>query len=284
MIKMSLERTIYENLNGFIKSKVLYTIVKYGISDILNDGPLSIVDIAKKTKTNKDNLENVLKYLIRIGYFEEIEDGIYNNNELSKKLSDYKSVILFNGGLVYNSFVNFEDLLNPLEKRTPFQIFHNYMGNFWSWLSTPENDDLLKTFSNFMSAVTVTIGYDWNQYVGKEILDIGGNKGQYFNNIVKKNPKIKVDIFDIPEVGEIVNDTILKFIGGDMFEHIPENYDVYFLRFILHNWNDEKCSIILKNIHSAIPPNGKLLISEQIITPESSAITYEYSFAYKKWI
>lgn len=266
------------DLFDFMKIKVLYAIVKYNIPEILNNGPLSIMDIAEKTKTNKNNLKKMLKYLVKIGYFEEIKDDIYKNNELSEKLIDYKDVIIYHATMLYNAFVNFEDLLNPNEKLSPFQIYHG--DNFWSWLNKEENNNLLKAFSNFMTAVTVTSGYDWSQYVGKKIVDIGGNKGQYFTDIIKKNPGMKADIFDLPEVGRIIindNNNTIKFIGGDMFEYIPENYDIYFLRYILHDWSDEKCNIILKNIYNVIPSNGRLLISEQIMAPHVDAITYEYS-------
>lgn len=39
------------------------------------------------------------------------------------------------------------------------------------------------------------------------------------------------------------------------------------MRWITHDWDDEKSSIILKNCHQAMPDHGKLLLVESIIPP-----------------
>ncbi|MBH8576063.1 hypothetical protein I8752_24315 [Nostocaceae cyanobacterium CENA369] len=36
------------------------------------------------------------------------------------------------------------------------------------------------------------------------------------------------------------------------------------MRWIIHDWNDEKSSLILKNCHQAMPDCGKLLLVESI--------------------
>lgn len=37
------------------------------------------------------------------------------------------------------------------------------------------------------------------------------------------------------------------------------------MKMILHDWNDEECVEILRNIASAAPPGGRLFIAEHII-------------------
>ena len=39
------------------------------------------------------------------------------------------------------------------------------------------------------------------------------------------------------------------------------------MRHIIHDWDDEKCLLILKNCHRAMPPEGKLLVVESVIPP-----------------
>jgi hypothetical protein len=39
------------------------------------------------------------------------------------------------------------------------------------------------------------------------------------------------------------------------------------MKFILHDWNDELSTRILRNVHRALPPGGKLLVVEAVLKP-----------------
>jgi hypothetical protein len=87
---------------------------------------------------------------------------------------------------------------------------------------------------------------------------------------VRSHPHIKGILFDLPEVMAIVSvDDNIQPIAGNFFESVPFGGDVYLLRWILHDWDDEKSSIILKNCHQAMPARGKLLLVESIIPPNN---------------
>ena len=48
---------------------------------------------------------------------------------------------------------------------------------------------------------------------------------------------------------------------------MPPSGDASLLCWIIHDWDDEKTAIILKNCHQAMPDDGKLLLVESIISP-----------------
>ncbi|HKQ27886.1 MAG TPA: methyltransferase, partial [Burkholderiales bacterium] len=50
-------------------------------------------------------------------------------------------------------------------------------------------------------------------------------------------------------------------------ERVP-TADAYFMKMILHDWNDEECGRILRNIARAARPGARLFIVEHII-PEA---------------
>lgn len=53
----------------------------------------------------------------------------------------------------------------------------------------------------------------------------------------------------------------VKFVPHDFFEDNPvKNADVYWLRYIIHDWSDDYCVRILKAIKSAMGPRSRLLI------------------------
>ena len=58
-----------------------------------------------------------------------------------------------------------------------------------------------------------------------------------------------------------------KYIKGDMFEQVP-SADLYLMKMILHDWNDDECIKILSNIHKSASDKSKVFIIEHIV-PES---------------
>jgi hypothetical protein len=49
---------------------------------------------------------------------------------------------------------------------------------------------------------------------------------------------------------------------GDFFEWVPPGADLYTIKHVLHDWDDDHAEHILKNIRKAVPSHGKLLIVE----------------------
>ncbi|RVW46418.1 xanthohumol 4'-O-methyltransferase [Vitis vinifera] len=113
---------------------------------------------------------------------------------------------------------------------------------------------------------------------GHQIWDLASEKPEFnklFNDggtggavaeVVKAYPHIKGINFDLPHV--VATAPAYKgvsHVGGDMFESIP-NADAIFMKWILHDWNDEDCVKILKNCRKAIPEKtGKVIIVDGVI-------------------
>jgi hypothetical protein len=60
-----------------------------------------------------------------------------------------------------------------------------------------------------------------------------------------------------------------EFESGDFFEQVPVGADVYFMRHIIHDWPDELCLRIFRNIRRVIAPSGRMLLIEMIV-PEDN--------------
>ena len=63
---------------------------------------------------------------------------------------------------------------------------------------------------------------------------------------------------------------------GDFFVAVSEG-DTYIMKNIIHDWNDERSTTILKNIHRASRPGSRVILLEAVISPGN-----EPHFA--KWI
>ena len=52
---------------------------------------------------------------------------------------------------------------------------------------------------------------------------------------------------------------------GDFFESVPGGGDLYILKSVLHDWDDEDSIKILGNVHRAMAQKSRLLIIESVL-------------------
>ncbi|KAM1053475.1 hypothetical protein ACFX13_001021 [Malus domestica] len=105
-----------------------------------------------------------------------------------------------------------------------------------------------------------------------QLVDVGGNVGVNLSVITSKYPHIKGINFDLPHVVKHAPSYPgVEHVGGDMFSSVPSG-DAIFMKWILHDWNDQDCIKLLKNCYNAIPDNGKVIIVEALLPamPETS--------------
>ncbi|KAB2627614.1 caffeic acid 3-O-methyltransferase 1-like [Pyrus ussuriensis x Pyrus communis] len=105
-----------------------------------------------------------------------------------------------------------------------------------------------------------------------QLVDVGSNVGVNLSVITSKYPHIKGINFDLPHVVKHAPSyPRVEHVGGDMFASVPSG-DAIFMKWILHDWNDQDCIKLLKNCYNAIPDDGKVIIVEALlpVMPETS--------------
>ena len=53
--------------------------------------------------------------------------------------------------------------------------------------------------------------------------------------------------------------------AGDFFEQVPAGGDLYLLRKVIHDWDDERARTILRTCRSAMTDNSQLLLLEMVV-------------------
>ncbi|XP_010430399.1 PREDICTED: indole glucosinolate O-methyltransferase 4-like [Camelina sativa] len=98
------------------------------------------------------------------------------------------------------------------------------------------------------------------------LVDVGGGVGTGIGLVTSKYPHIKGINFDIAKV--IAHAPLypgVEHVSGDMFKEIPKG-DAIFMKWILHDWNDEDCVKILKSCWASLSEKGKVILVD-MITP-----------------
>ncbi|KAL1880816.1 hypothetical protein VTK73DRAFT_4986 [Phialemonium thermophilum] len=109
---------------------------------------------------------------------------------------------------------------------------------------------------------------------GSVIVDVGGSRGHDMLKIAQKFPQHKYIVEDRPSVEEAFNAAIpaewrsnISFRAHDFFSPQPVQADLYYLRWILHDWPDKEAKQILQNLIPALKPGALIVIKERVKTP-----------------
>ena len=134
--------------------------------------------------------------------------------------------------------------------------------------------DILNLTSKFEEAMTAYAEHDYKD-ISKEIkfckhkiiIDAGGGQGFLSGIIASKCHESKIYLMETPTVNKI-NESYrsypknVKLIDFDLFRDWKLRANAVILAKILHDWDDSRASIILKNARKALLPRGRVYIIE----------------------
>ncbi|MFD0396047.1 methyltransferase [Streptomyces nogalater] len=104
------------------------------------------------------------------------------------------------------------------------------------------------------------------------VVDVGGGHGGLLLEVLRRQPGLHGVLHDQAHVladhrlGD--HDGIAgrwSTADGDFFSAIPPG-DVYLIKRILHDWNDEQSAAILRNCQ-AMAPGGRILVIDAVVPP-----------------
>jgi len=116
----------------------------------------------------------------------------------------------------------------------------------------------------------LTDGYPWDSVLGT-VVDLGGSHGDAAFALAKKYPHLHLIVQELPEVvanSKEQEGLDVKFMAHDFFQEQPvKDADVYFYRWIFHNWPDKYCIKILKALVPALKKGSRILIVDFVMPP-----------------
>jgi len=262
---------------GFWVSRAIYVAAELGIADLLASGPRTVADLAATTKTHPPSLYRVLRLLSSEGVFAETEDGRFELTPRAAALQQggpLRLQVLFLGRAAsWQAAGNLSHTVRTGE--TAFDRVHGV--DFFEYNRQHPADQAL--FDQLMTSQTRPVAravagkYDFSSMAS--IIDVGGGQRVSAIEILTAHPHLKGAVFDQPAVAAkataAISDAGLsercKAIGGDFFASVPDGYDAYLLKYILHDWDDEECMAILRSCRRAMSAAGRLLVVEAIMPP-----------------
>jgi hypothetical protein len=104
------------------------------------------------------------------------------------------------------------------------------------------------------------------------VVDVGGGHGGLLLAVLRRHPGLRGALFDQQHVldghrlGELGADDRWDLVAGDFFTGAPSG-DVYLIKRILHDWDDEGCLRILRQCRRAVSDGGRVLVVDAVVPP-----------------
>jgi ubiquinone/menaquinone biosynthesis C-methylase UbiE len=136
------------------------------------------------------------------------------------------------------------------------------------------------------SAQSILEHYDMSSH--NSMLDVGGGPGSYSLAFAQANPRLRVTVFDLPQVLEITREQIAKTglsdrVGtcpGDMTEDpLPGGHDFVLLSNIIHSFGPEANRAIIRKCFDALLPGGTLMVKDFLVADDRSGPPFGLVFA-----
>jgi len=269
---------IHSLISGIRDFQLVYVSLRLGIPGLLSSGPKTSGDLARATGVPEERLVRLLRGLLWAEIIRQTGDG-FGLTEEGEELVDVSpgslaSDLLFQGHFFYASWGHLHDFVvsgcNPFEEAHGEKVFDQIAAS----------PDLARLFNRSMSIRTGDFSVQIARLpvfaACRKVVDVAGGEGRLAMDILKRHPGMRGVVFDLPVAKEDAERLIEKeslasrceFVAGDLFVEVPKGGDVYVLKWILHDWDDEHCVRILRSLRPAMGAEARLIVIERVM-PEA---------------
>jgi SAM-dependent methyltransferase len=263
-----------------LMSEALHVAAALGLADLLAGSPQSAEQLADATGANAQSLRRVLRALVSFGVFAQDSADRFVLAPMGELLrsdveGSLRTTALFFGG---EWGARVDALFLPAVQRGESAGQMLSGGRTWiDWLQS--DPELNKIFNSMMTAFSalhfagVLEAYDFSECT--RLVDVGGGHGWIIAQILRRYPRLRGVLFDLPHTFEGGRRTIeqaglvnrCEVASGDFFVSVPNGADLYLLSRVIHDWNDDKAVAILKVVRAALAPHGRLILLETMLQP-----------------
>jgi O-methyltransferase/methyltransferase family protein len=261
---------------GAMAAEVVFLAAKLRLADLIGDGERSGAEIADELGADHGALTRCLRALAALDLVSESAPATFRLTDAGQLLrsdrpeSMHAFVRMFGDPTMLAAWRELEGAV--LTGRPSFDKI--YGTSFFDHLSA--NPDVSELFNSAMRQGTVLAAqqlshhYDFGHF--HTVADIGGGDGTLLAGVLQAYPGLRGILFDTTTTGVAQAQHTLRGFGGrctvlegDFLSTAPEGADLYMLKSVLQDWDDQRAGAILAHIRRVIPDEGRLLIIDPVL-------------------
>jgi precorrin-6B methylase 2 len=261
---------------GFLASHVLFALNELDVFDRLAEGPRTAEEVAAEVGAKAEPLGRLLNAGVALGLL-VADGGRYANSDLA-------ATVLVSGSPGH--LRDWMRWMNRLAARFPKLAEAARTGD-------PLEDPALHLGGDPAFTRDFIMGmHDYARLRGSEVvrhldlsdarrlIDVGGGPGTYAILFAEAWPDLEVTVFDLPDVVRIAGENVraagikgrVRTVAGNYLEDdLGGGFDVAFLSDVLHQEEPESAVALLRKVHAAVRPGGKVVVQGMYLNEDRVA-------------
>lgn len=264
-------------------TQVVRAFATLAIAEHLERGPLTAPQIAEQAGTDPALTYRVLRAGVALGFlhFDPTTTAFTGTSRLDILHPDNPLTLKHFAQAVPGPATWLPTVRLPDAVRRGRNYVEETLGSeLWQYYA--DHDEEARVFRAAMSDVSLPLIREAVSIIGEVggpfVLDVGGANGAFVGQLLLKNTHLNGGVLDLAQAMAGVAEAAcqqglgdrISGIAGDFLEHVPAA-DIYLLKFILHDWDDDSCRKILSNIRRSMKPNARLFVLEMVISDHVDA-------------
>ncbi|PKH40703.1 Dimerisation domain-containing protein [Nocardioides alpinus] len=268
---------ILELTSGCFATHTVHAVARLGIADALAPGARSPREVADELGTSPDATHRLLRAAAALGLFREDGAGRFALTSLGATLrtdtdGSMRAVVLMIGDPRYQAV--WGQLTQSVTSGRPGA--EAALGvPMWDYVE--QDREFAGIFNDAMTRLSaldwpaVAAAYDFTSFA--TIVDLGGGHGQLLTRMLKVAPDATGVLFEQASVMEEAEEHVrragvlgrCRLEAGSFFDTVPDDGDLYVLRRVVHDFDDDRAVAILSTVCRQMPDTATLLLMESIV-------------------
>ncbi|KAM7191003.1 O-methyltransferase [Rhypophila sp. PSN 637] len=283
----------------FLDVLALQVINHFGIAKLVPvDSSITLAELQEKTSLDAINLARIIRLAMTNGIFREPSPGVVAHTAASRVLAedgDLEAWIGFNAEDIFPASAHVLQALKTHPEatsltRTGFNFAFETVDKEPMFATFGKDPNRARRMGRAMASLTGGEGYEVSYFVNTEgggydlseidakggtFVDVGGSHGFVCVDLAKKYKNIKFAVQDLPKTVDSAPKPIcediqiaerISLIPHDFFtEQTTRDADVYYFRWIMHNYSTPYAVKILKNLIPALKPGARIVINDHCL-------------------
>lgn len=276
---------VRDMIMGFRATRIVHAAACLDLATHLAEGACSASDLATRVGAEAGALRRLMRAMTGLGLLEQRGDDAFALTPLGEALRSDRGGSLRALAVLYGEpwmWQAYGGLLDGVRSgRTPFIEVHGQ--RFFDFLET--RPDAAAVFDAAMSGYSAIEADAVAQAcsllaTARHVVDVGGGRGVLLEALLRRHAHLRGTLFDRPPVVDAARPALqrgalasrIDCIAGDFFRRVePSGADVYLLKSIVHDWEDDDAVAVLRSCRAAMASTSRLLIMERLLPEGGSA-------------
>ncbi|KAI0379112.1 S-adenosyl-L-methionine-dependent methyltransferase [Hypomontagnella monticulosa] len=279
----------------FMNTQSLQLINHYGIAKLVPlEGSIALLELQTQTSLDPINLARLLRHAMTRNLFQEPRPGHIAHTAASRLLAEDEALQAWVGFNTEDIYPGSAHVIDALKKHpeatslthTGFNFAFDTVDREPMFVTIGKDAKRAQRMAKAMSSLTGGEGYELSYLSegcdltdvdarGGTLVDVGGSYGFASVHLAEQYSNINFIVQDLPKTvagapNPICDDaqvaTRIRFQAHDFFTEQPvRGADVYFLRWIIHNYSTPYAVQILRNLIPALKPGARIIINDHCL-------------------